>query len=134
LYGDKVYQDQKGSRGPKLIRTYIEEGLPVEAYLLKGEVFEKLPKLTPYRLFLVEKNESGEIFIYDVPNQRGVIEDISNFLKGHDQYLPANIFLKESKFVNGNMIYVNDNGDVKYYHESALKGFISIDRGCPGGS
>ncbi|MCA9408774.1 MAG: hypothetical protein KC733_08790, partial [Candidatus Omnitrophica bacterium] len=119
LTGDKVYQDQKATKGPKLIRSYFDMLLPVEAMILEGEVFEALEFPTPHLRFVVTLSESGEIAVIEVPIQEGILDDLQRvFVKNDKILLPAEYRLKYALFKNGNFLLEDDNRDRKYYHDS----------------
>ncbi|MBL7131742.1 MAG: MFS transporter, partial [Candidatus Omnitrophica bacterium] len=127
--GRLVFQDQEARKGPKLIRTYFNKyELPSKAYLLEGELWEKLAQEVPYLDFITTFYRDDVLLtcmvVTEVPIQKGAIEDIKRLFKKHDKYLlPADYRLKGSLFINGNLVITNDNRDEKYHDNRFLPGY-----------
>ncbi|PIP20263.1 MAG: hypothetical protein COX40_05700, partial [Candidatus Omnitrophica bacterium CG23_combo_of_CG06-09_8_20_14_all_40_11] len=115
--------------GPKLIRLYFDERqLPLESYIVQGEIWEKLPQdsLIPYAKFVIsyDEHKPGTMLIIEVPVQPGVSEDIQRFIIINDTHLlPVEYFLTKTVFFSGRLMSIEQNHNIRYYSILTLKQF-----------
>ncbi|MFC1594621.1 hypothetical protein ACFL38_04770, partial [Candidatus Omnitrophota bacterium] len=124
LDGRIAYQDYTGIRGPRLIRLYFDNyELPTRSTIRQDALGVDLSEEVPYakyKVYFDNANPRQELVV-EITTHPGYVESWTRFVKKHDRYgLPAALYLPRSLFINGNLIWVDDNRDQKFYEQRLL--------------